>query len=1487
MKTKTGENIQPTALQKGLGARSTKDSTTHHSPYSKTAASSFTRPSGSSLLLAAISCIFMVLLVSLAAGQQLPLPIESARLSGDPSWIVNTTNLLNSQRNGIIKPDFGDIDADGDYDMFLGTGDGLIEYWRNDGNVTSANFSLQNSNIFGDFGDYAAPYFYDADKDGDLDLYVGANNGGIYYYKNEGTPTSFQYTGGNAIDYWGGHLRPLPIDYNKDGAVDIIYGRNNDAVLYKIKNDGFESGIAQTDFEIARIGGFPTSTLVDIDNDGDQDVFVGVSSGNVLKIENKGTATTAVWSEPSVQFDAGDYVDIAFSDLDNDADLDMTVGNQDGTLKYYRNDGTADNAFWTLVPNFYGTIDAGDYAAPAFADVDTDGDIDMVVGNNAGASNYYRNQGSATAPNFVLSASLIPATGARAQPVFVDADADGDKDLAVGRSDGYVQYFRNVGPVSNPAFVANGSMLVDWYDYATPTFGDINGDGDLDMISGAGSGYLDWVSIIPNEGTPQNFFFDNTRKYSFDNEQRQKNCDYADADGDGDFDRFCGREDGWWHYQPNEGTPQEPKWPTTKWFFEYYDWSRPSTNDLNGDGHNDIALGGSGESTLRYYASDSHNTAINFTQTDSIAPDLGSWSNPDAADLDNDGDLDLIVGYQDGILRYFVNNGSITTPVFAYVTNILDIGDFSSPDLGDLDGDGDLDMVVGRSNDPILYYYQNTGTPSQYNFSLGGVNFLGNNCRPGDGSVRCDPQLVDFDNDGDLDLLVTQDNAITRYWRNDGNPQIATWADQGDIIGDIGSYGKLAVADFNSDTKKDILIVDGNTGQNYFYRNEGVLPLYSLVNVIRRSMGGNPEFIPDLGTYVGVEFADLNADGAMDVIAGEEQGQLTLLRNNGVYTDLHRRALEATFVQRSGNIFSSNCHPSQGTGYCLGSFRDFDSDGDQDVILVNYYREPYYWRNDGSSTQFTFTPVGLIGGGDIADGLSMSSGDLDGDGDYDVIYSGDNGLNRFLKNIGGPTNPVFTTVYRGHEGRRFLPDFGEHQTISFVDINADNKVDFYVSASPDGSNSNSNRDRFIKNGGLFTDAVHRANDPTYVSDGPVLNVPATYNAPTGSDFDGDGDIDLLVGDVSNVVRYYLNDGSGLYNLGFQVFDIGNNYGSPAAVDLDGDGAIDFAHGDSTGFIRYLKNIGSYTKATTITLLTNGSTPVQGANVQFIDGSGTVCVNTTNAAGKTSCLLTFVGGSGSIIVSGGQPGDVSLGILSPTSTGRTFMTLESGASNFVIELRKLTFNAFNVATLPAQQAIEIADKGTTVFTGTTDSSGYIDGYFPRKYLVNKMEPYTQNRVTYDVNLRGGTVYDSDLLLRDVYAPNELRFGSNVESQKLYKFLATHEMSSDAQYKEYVIYPALTAQRNYQLVDSLPAQFHYAGNAEIQYRGSNQCSFAAPNSSTINIPFSQCSFLSQPVGAVPDWLVYSFTVRTPGLDYFITQGINSTNFVIPPASLNLLS
>jgi uncharacterized protein (DUF2141 family) len=268
------------------------------------------------------------------------------------------------------------------------------------------------------------------------------------------------------------------------------------------------------------------------------------------------------------------------------------------------------------------------FSAPSFADLDGDGDLDAVVGATIGTLRYFENTGAAVTPAFTERTGAANPfdgldVGADSAPSFADLDGDGDLDAVVGEIAGTLRYFQNTGTAIAPAFTertgaANPLSGVDVGLYSTPSFADLDGDGDLDAVVGSGDGPLRYFQ---NTGTAIAPAF--TERTGANNPLSAVNVgfyskpSFSDLDGDGDLDAVVGAQDGTLHYFKNTGTATAPVFT-----------DQPgAANPFDG-------------------------------------VDVGRYSAPSFADLDGDGDLDAIVGEAYGALRYFKNTGSATAPAF-------------------------------------------------------------------------------------------------------------------------------------------------------------------------------------------------------------------------------------------------------------------------------------------------------------------------------------------------------------------------------------------------------------------------------------------------------------------------------------------------------------------------------------------------------------------------------------------------------------------------------------------------------------------------------------------------------------------------------------------------------------------------------------------------------------------------------------------------------
>lgn len=241
----------------------------------------------------------------------------------------------------------------------------------------------------------------------------------------------------------------------------------------------------------AEFGGL---TLADMDGDGDLDILQGQYYGVIDYFENTGTSTAPAFGTPqSNPFGLVNSMYISVptaADMDNDGDIDLLVGEAYGSLTYFENTGTPTApSFAAPVQNPFGLTSAYLIAAPTCVDIDNDGDMDVLVGEYYGNLQFFENTGTPSAPSFaapVQNPFGLTSTYMLAFPVFGDLDLDGDLDLMVGEYYGNNQYFENTGSVSAPSFAApvqNPFGLVAVNQLSCPTLGDLDDDGDLDLLA--------------------------------------------------------------------------------------------------------------------------------------------------------------------------------------------------------------------------------------------------------------------------------------------------------------------------------------------------------------------------------------------------------------------------------------------------------------------------------------------------------------------------------------------------------------------------------------------------------------------------------------------------------------------------------------------------------------------------------------------------------------------------------------------------------------------------------------------------------------------------------------------------------------------------------------------------------------------------------------------------------------------------------------------
>ncbi len=154
------------------------------------------------------------------------------------------------------------------------------------------------------------------------------------------------------------------------------------------------------------MGSFSKPTFADVDGDGDLDAFIGERDGNIFYFENDGGTFTEITgaANPLNGVRVGSFSTPTFADVDGDGDLDAFIGEQNGNINYFENDGGTFTEI-TGAANPFNGFDAGSYSSPTFADVDGDGDLDAFIGEKDGNINYFQND----TPIATITPGAIPS----------------------------------------------------------------------------------------------------------------------------------------------------------------------------------------------------------------------------------------------------------------------------------------------------------------------------------------------------------------------------------------------------------------------------------------------------------------------------------------------------------------------------------------------------------------------------------------------------------------------------------------------------------------------------------------------------------------------------------------------------------------------------------------------------------------------------------------------------------------------------------------------------------------------------------------------------------------------------------------------------------------------------------------------------------------------------------------------------------------------
>ena len=932
----------------------------------------------------------------------------------------------------------------------------------------------------------------------------------------------------------------IPVDMDGDGDLDILLLSRDAISWYENGNDWDKTYIINSNYgynDIMAVG--------DMDGDGDVDIITSSSTDNEIYLYENDYQ----WTKTPIVNDIEYVNSIKINDMDGDGDLDIVVLGGSNILSQYYTD---DVIIWYENGNSWAEnrIKLNGYEPNEIvvADMDGDGDFDVLYTNDSfNKIAWLENENG----NVDLWSENIISSSYDVEDIkVVDVDLDGDLDLLVGEEDA-IHWLENGNSWTKTSIVTGVS------DLEGLDFSDINGDGEVDILSAYKGSYRSSGAINLYQGLNWSDTVISNRSNI-----QPKNVVAVDMDNDGDMD-VVSRSYNYSNYN----------YLISMHTLEGYDTTIPvSVGVLEGELDIPLPLLGHDDDgdplTYSLSGDDSEFFKVSLSGVVSFitASDYHLFS-----DFNKDNIFEVILNVSDGVLssskkikiEVLLGQDSDTdgitdaqelldgTDPYDYDSKIdtdgdgvpdrLEIyygGDINSPDAIDSDGDGVSDYIeqyYGEDEAPVWLSKVNNAehwvkkeVPSTSATTYHSHNAL---------------VVADMTGDGVKDILSQYDNSLVIYDR--ANNFSAFMVDD-----DVYGTQFITVADLSNNgvNSPDIITIGGRYNNDIYW--------YEHSTWIKRPISTSSDYYGD------IKAEDMDSDGDLDIVAITNT-QVVWFENGNTW-------LEHSLIDYEGVILRFE-------------MIDFDLDGDTDFVAGirhNYDTYEVVWFENGASWEKHV----IINSVDEPDGLAVK--DIDGDGSLDIVVTSNDNSFTLLQNIDGWKETKLYSLYSGdNTSDVVITDMNNDGVLDIVGSSSSSLV--WFNGANDWSriviNPTSEKIRIIVEdliGDSNKDVIgsNSSRTPTYGSTGlfiyeatnivtkyslevpdlsPEIKLPFVALDPDGQDLTY-----ILEGDDAN---YFTVDKDGVISFASQL-----SIGTP--VDFDGDNVFDLyliAYDGKTYSIVYL------------------------------------------------------------------------------------------------------------------------------------------------------------------------------------------------------------------------------------------------------------------------------------------------------------------------------